>query len=173
MPNRLGRKERFFAPGLSKNLAICGITLDLMNSIAIKDKTIQERFKSFPNWEERYHHIIKTGREMPGLSDAEKSEDLKVKGCQSQVWIKAELSPDGRVIFRADSDALVVRGLIALLVEIYSGEKPDEIISYSPQFIESLELANHLSPSRANGLFSMLKQIKYYGLAFKALQAQR
>lgn len=143
-----------------------------MKSLIDKDQAIEKRFVNFPNWEERYHHIIRSGKEMPGLSDEEKIDDLKVKGCQSQVWIKAELSPEGKVIFRADSDALVVRGLVALLVELYTNELPEDIVTYQPAFIDKLSLSNHLSPSRANGLFSMLKQIKYYGLAFQALKAR-
>lgn len=143
-----------------------------VKSLEDKDKAIEARFSSFPNWEERYHHLIKAGREMPGLSDEDKIEDLKVKGCQSQVWIKAELTKDMKVKFTADSDALVVRGLVALLVELFSNEHPADIVAFNPKFIEKLGLSNHLSPSRANGLFSMLKQIKYYGMAYQALKSR-
>lgn len=140
-----------------------------MKSLIAKDQAIQAQFNKSTNWEERYQTLIQLGKNMVGLPDEEKSEDLKVKGCQSQVWIKARLDENGRVRFLGDSDALIVRGLVSLLLNLYDGEEPKNILSYQPEFIEKLELSNHLSPSRANGLFSMLKQIKYYGLAFESL----
>jgi len=95
-----------------------------------------------------------------------------VKGCQSQVWLHAHLDDDGQIIFQADSDALIVKGLIALLLRVYSDATADEILKTEPDFIATVGLAGNLSPSRANGLFSMVKQIKYYAMAFKALQSR-
>jgi len=141
----------------------------LSNGLAQRDRKIIERFESFPNWEGKYHALIQSGKTMAGLSETEKTEDLKIKGCQSQVWIKADLTPEGRVRLQGDSDALIVRGLVGLLIELFDNSSPAEIVSYQPEFINGLGLANHLSPSRANGLFSMLKQIKYYGLAYQAM----
>jgi cysteine desulfuration protein SufE len=139
----------------------------LAKSLADKDETITARFLDAPNWEDRYHRLIQFGKNHPGLNDDEKLEDLKVKGCQSQVWIKADLTPDGRIHFRGDSDALIVRGLVAVLVELFDNESPQDILTYQPQFFSRLSLTQHLSPSRANGLAAMLKQIKFYALAYQ------
>ena len=139
-------------------------------SIEEKDIAILERFQGDDSWEDRYARIIKLGKDYDGLPEAEKIEDLLVKGCQSQVWIKADLTADKTIQFRADSDALIVKGLVALLVELFSGEKPSTVLNYKPQFIEKLGLGNHLSPSRANGLNSMMKQMKFYAVAYSALE---
>ena len=139
-------------------------------SIESKDLAILERFQGDDSWEDRYARIIRTGKEYEGLAESEKLEDLLVKGCQSQVWIKADLTDEKSVSFRADSDALIVKGLVALLVELFSNEKPSTILNYKPRFIEELGLGNHLSPSRANGLNSMMKQMKFYAVAYSALE---
>ena len=131
---------------------------------------IVEEFSGLANWEQRYKKIIDLGKALPELDEQFKTEELKVKGCQSQVWIHASLSDDNRVIYQADSDALIVRGLVALLMKVYSGATPDEILSTEPVFIGEIGLQSHLSPSRTNGLMSMIKQIKYYAAAFKALR---
>jgi cysteine desulfuration protein SufE len=131
-------------------------------------ETLVSQFKDL-KWEDRYQLIIKIGKELDPLPENEKSEDLKVKGCQSQVWLKANLSPNGNLQFRADSDALIVRGLIALVLQVYSDRTPAEIIALAPDFVKDIGLDTHLSPSRANGLFAMIKQIKYYAVAFQAL----
>ncbi len=119
------------------------------------------------SWEDRYRHIIDLGKSLPPMREDDKTEDLKVRGCQSQVWLKAELRPDRTLHFIADSDALIVKGLIAMLLRIYSDRTPQEILASDPDFIRELGLAQHLSPSRANGLNAMIKQIKYYALAFQ------
>jgi cysteine desulfuration protein SufE len=108
------------------------------------------------------------GRSLEQLPEEFKIEDLQVKGCQSQVWLKAELTSDGRIKFLADSDALIVKGLIAILLRIYSSHTPAEILAISPDFIGELGFATNLSPSRANGLVAMIKQIKFYALAYSA-----
>lgn len=139
-------------------------------SIEEKDQAILKRFQEDPSWEERYGRIIRIGKDYTGLGEAEKNDDLLVKGCQSQVWIQASLNEDKSIHYKADSDALIVKGLVALLVELFNDEKPNVILSYKPQFIEVLGLGNHLSPSRANGLNSMMKQMKFYAVAYSALE---
>ena len=129
-------------------------------------------FSKTSSWEERYQKIIAMGRALGPLPEEFKIEDLKVRGCQSQVWLKADMGDDRRVHFRADSDALIVKGLIAILLKIYSGKMPAEILAISPDFIGELGFATNLSPSRANGLVAMIKQIKFYALAFQAQKAK-
>jgi len=120
------------------------------------------------DWEKKYEKLIELGKKWSGLTDSEKSEDLKVKGCQSQVWIKAELK-DGKMILKGDSDALIVRGLVAMVLSVYSDETPSVILNTEPSFVKDLGFDTGLSPSRTNGLFSMIKQIKYYAAAFNYL----
>jgi cysteine desulfuration protein SufE len=124
-------------------------------------------FNKFNDWEERYKHLIHLGKEMPVMDENFKISENLVKGCQSQVWLHAELHGD-KVIFHADSDASIVKGIIALLVGVYSGSTPDEILKTKPSFLEDIGLKEHLSMSRANGLNSMMKQISFFAMAFKA-----
>jgi cysteine desulfuration protein SufE len=131
-------------------------------------KLIQE-FSAISSWEEKYQKIIALGKGLAALPEELKTPDLLVKGCQSQVWLKADLDSQGHVQLRADSDALIVKGLIAILLKIYSGLTPTEILDTAPTFIADLGFENHLSPSRANGLQAMVKQIKFYGLAYREL----
>ena len=136
----------------------------------IEDK-IAQVVKDFSgnDWEKKYEKIIDYGKHWPGLSDTEKLEDLKVKGCQSQVWIKAELNSDKKIVFKGDSDALIVKGLVAIVLKIYSDESPETILKTEPQFLRDIGFDSGLSPSRTNGLYSMIKQIKYYATAFQYL----
>ena len=137
-------------------------------TIEQKQKALLDRFSELSSWEARYKAIIDMGKKLSPMPEELKSEDNKVKGCQSQVWIHATFSEDQKVIFTADSDALIVKGLVALLLSIYSGASCDEILSTPVSFLKELGLDGHLSPSRANGLYSMLKQIIFYATAFKA-----
>ena len=121
------------------------------------------------DWEKKFEKIIEYGKHWPGLTDAEKLEDLKVKGCQSQVWIKAELYSNKKIVFKGDSDALIVKGLVAIVLKIYSDESPETILKTEPQFLREIGFDSGLSPSRTNGLYSMIKQIKYYATAFQYL----
>ena len=133
------------------------------------EKIIAE-FTSFESWEDRYRHLISLGKQMPELDESHKTEANKVKGCQSQVWLVAELvkSDNGFVLeYRADSDASIVKGIVALLTKVYSGLTPDEVLALKPDFIDTIGLRQHLSMSRANGLNSMLKQISLYALAYQ------
>lgn len=135
-----------------------------------RNQSIIDDFSRFPDWESRYKHIIEVGKNLPPYPENFRTEDWKVKGCQSQVWLKPEVLSNGEVLFYADSDALIVKGLVSLLHELYSGATPHEILDTNPEFISALGLVQHLSPSRSNGLHSMIKQIKYYAAAFSAMR---
>lgn len=123
-------------------------------------------------WELKYEKIIELGKKWPGLPEEFKIDDLKVKGCQSQVWLKAELQTDGKVRYRGDSDAILVRGLVALVLTVYDNETPEDILAFEPLFLKEIGLDTGLSPSRSNGLFSMIKQVKYYAFGFNFLKNQ-
>ncbi len=141
----------------------------MMESLIERQNQIVSDFKGYTNWEDRYKHIIKLGKDLPELEPSLKVEEAKVKGCQSQVWLHGNLSDDGKIIFKGDSDALIVRGLVAILIRVYSLSTPQEIIESSPQFIKDLGFDTNLSPSRTNGLFSMIKQIHHFATAFSFL----
>ena len=134
-----------------------------------KIKQLKQNFDSLKTWEEKYQKMIDLGKSWPGLTDEFKVEDLKVKGCQSQVWIKAEMTVDKKIIFRGDSDALLVKGLVAIVLQVYSNETPQTILQTEPTFIKEIGFDSGLSPSRSNGLYSMIKQVKYYATAFQYL----
>lgn len=128
---------------------------------------LKQDFQSFNQWEDRYKHLIELGKKMAPMDEQFKTGENIVKGCQSQVWLHAELN-NGKVLFSADSDASITKGIVALLVYVYSDSTPDEILSTKPTFLEDIGLREHLSMSRANGLTSMVKQISFYAMAFKA-----
>lgn len=134
---------------------------------AAQDELIEE-FSFFDNWMDRYQYLIDLGRRLPELSPEEKVESNKIKGCQSQVWFVAE-QQDGRLTFRAISDAAIVSGLIAMLLRIYSNRRPEDILATPPDFVAALELEKHLSPTRSTGLASMLDAIRRF--AEKALES--
>jgi cysteine desulfuration protein SufE len=142
-----------------------------VSTIQERQKQAVAKFAGLRDWEDRYKKLIELGKALPDLPESKKTEDVKVKGCQSQVWIHARME-QGRVIFEADSDALLVRGLVALLLEVYSGSTPAEIIETPPDFVKEIGLESKLTPSRANGLVSMIKQMKYYAMALKALEGR-
>ena len=133
---------------------------------AAQDELVEE-FQFFDNWMDRYQYLIDLGRRLPEFPEADSVDANKFRGCQSQVWFVAEQN-DGRLEFRAISDAAIVSGLIALLLRIYSGRHPQDILDTPPNFIEALQLEQHLSPTRSNGLSSMLKAIRNF--AAEALQ---
>jgi len=120
---------------------------------------IIDTFAVFDDWVERYRYLIELGRELPPLADEDMTEDNRVHGCQAQVWLVAALH-DGRLVLRANSDAAIVAGLIALVLKVYSGRTPQEILDSSPAFIDAIGLTEHLSPNRANGLALMLARIR-------------
>ena len=133
---------------------------------AAQDELVEE-FQFFDDWMDRYQYLIDMGRRLPEFPDGDRVDANKIRGCQSQVWFVAEQN-DGRLEFRAISDAAIVSGLIALLLRIYSGRHPQDILDTPPNFIEALQLEQHLSPTRSNGLSSMLKAIRNF--AAEALQ---
>jgi cysteine desulfuration protein SufE len=116
------------------------------------------------DWEGKYEHLIDLGRSLPLIEDKFKTEDRLIKGCQSKVWMHSELK-DGKVIYTADSDAIITKGMVALMVRVLSGQKPQDILSADLDFINKIGLKEHLSPTRANGLVSMIKQMKLDALA--------
>lgn len=126
-----------------------------------------EDFKRFSDWEDRYKHLIDLGKKMAPMNEAHKIPSNLVKGCQSQVWLFADMV-DGKIVFEADSDASIVKGIIALLTHVYSNSTPEEILATKPLFLEDIGLREHLSMSRANGLNSMMKQIQFFAVAFQA-----
>src|SRR3989339_1732623 len=133
---------------------------------------IVKEFEQFTDWEEKYKYIIGLGKTLAPLDPSIRTDKYKLSGCQSQAWINAKLE-NGKIIFEADSDASIVKGLIALLIRIYSNHTPEEILSSQPEFIKKIGIDNHLSPTRKNGLGAMMKQIQMYAVAFKALNEKR
>jgi cysteine desulfuration protein SufE len=130
-------------------------------------------FDLMGDWEERYRYVIDLGRELAPLSDSERSDINKVRGCASQVWLVTEAGPDGTLVFRGDSDAHIVRGLIAIVVRLYSGRAPDEIMAFDPRAaFDKLGLAGALSTQRSNGLFSMIERIRRDAMAVQSGQSQ-
>ncbi len=132
----------------------------------LQDEVIAE-FSDFDDWMDRYQLLIDLGGEQESLPTEYKTEQNLIDGCQSRVWLQADLV-DGKVLYRAESDALIVKGIIALLIRVLSGHTPDEIIDAELYFIERIGLKEHLSPTRSNGLLAMVKQMRLYALAFKA-----
>lgn len=137
-----------------------------MNSIETKQQEIVSEFSFFEDWMQRYEHLIELGKSLPLIASEYKTDDNIIKGCQSKVWVHAELDQD-RLIFTADSDAILTKGIIALLIRVFSEEHPNDIIDSKTDFIDQIGLKEHLSPTRANGLLSMIKQIKLYAIAFQ------
>ncbi len=128
---------------------------------------IVDEFSSFDDWMERYEYIIELGKSLPLIDEEYKTEDNIIKGCQSKVWVHGELKED-KIVFTADSDAILTKGIIAILIRAFSNQKAIDILEANTEFIDKIGLKEHLSPTRANGLVSMIKQIKMYALAFDA-----
>jgi len=136
-------------------------------------KQIIDEFKALGDWTERYKYIIELGRQLEPLDEKYKVEENLVRGCQSQVWLHTRLE-DGKVIYEADSDAAITKGLVALMTRFYSNQDPDTIMTTNPDFIKEIGMEEHLSPTRSNGLASMVKQMKIYAMAYKTkLQQQK
>ncbi len=135
-------------------------------SIKEKQQELIDDFAFLSDWEQKYEYIIDLGKELKGLPEEKKKEDILIKGCQSQVWLDAELR-DGKIFFLADSDGILPKGIISLLVGVYSGHTAEEILTADFDFISKIGLQEFLSPSRANGLASMIKQIKFYAVAYQ------
>jgi cysteine desulfurase csdAE len=137
-----------------------------MMGIKEKQQELIDDFAFLSDWEQKYEYIIDLGKELKGLPEEKKKEDILIKGCQSQVWLDAELR-DGNIFFLADSDGILPKGIISLLVGVYSGHTAEEILAADFDFISKIGLQEFLSPSRANGLASMIKQIKFYAVAYQ------
>lgn len=139
-----------------------------MSTIAERQQEIVEEFELFDSWMDKYEHIIELGKELPLIAEADKTDDRLIKGCQSRVWLHAASNPNGTVGFRADSDAIITKGLVALMIRVLGDQPPAEVAHADMGFIDAIGLKDHLSPTRSNGLLSMVKQMKLYGLALSA-----
>ena len=136
-------------------------------SIRESQEELIEEFALFDDWMEKYEHLIELGKSLPMIDPELKTDERIIKGCQSKVWLHASLEED-KVVFTADSDAIITKGIIAVLIRVFSGNSPEEIAEADMGFIDEIGLKEHLSPTRANGLVSMIKQMKLYAVAFQA-----
>ena len=127
---------------------------------------IVDEFSMFEDWMQRYEYMIELGKSLPLINEQYKTDDNIIKGCQSKVWVHADLEED-KLIFTADSDAIITKGIIAILIRVFSHQKPADIIEANTNFIDEIGLKEHLSPTRANGLVSMIKQLKLYAVAYQ------
>ncbi len=134
----------------------------------IQDEIIEE-FSEIDDWMDRYGYIIDLGNQLPPIEEKYKTPQYLIEGCQSRVWINAELTREGTVVFEADSDAIIVKGIIALLIKVLNNQKPQDILDANLYFIDKIGLSEHLSPTRSNGLLAMVKQMKVYALAFSQI----
>ncbi|MDR0438215.1 MAG: SufE family protein [Bacteroidales bacterium] len=137
-----------------------------MNTIPEIEHQIVEEFSKFDEWLDRYNYLIELGRECPVISESEKTEANLIKGCQSRVWLSTEFV-NGKIIFKADSDAVITKGIASLLIRVFSNQTPDDILNADLTFLDTIGLRTHLSPTRSNGLTAMIKQMKLYAMAYK------
>jgi cysteine desulfuration protein SufE len=137
-----------------------------METIIAAQKEIVEEFSLFDDWMQRYEYMIELGKSLPIIDPEYKTEDNIIKGCQSKVWLHADLEGN-KLVFTADSEAIITKGIIAILIRVFSHQHPDAILDADTSFIDKIGLKEHLSPTRANGLVSMIKQLKMYAIAFK------
>lgn len=142
----------------------------MSESIAERTEDIVDEFDMFEDWMDKYDHIISLGKELPLIDEEYKVEDNLIKGCQSRVWLHADYDGE-KVQFTADSDAIITKGIIALMIRALSDQTPQAIVDADLSFVDQIGLKEHLSPTRANGLVSMIKQMKFYALAFQSKQA--
>ncbi len=139
----------------------------MMETIKDIQAEVVDEFDMFSDWMEKYDYLIDLGKSLPIIDSQYKTDDNIIKGCQSKVWLHAELNDD-KVIYSADSDAIITKGIIALMVRVLSNHRPDEILNADMDFVDTIGLKEHLSPTRANGLLAMIKQMKFYALAFQS-----
>ena len=137
-----------------------------MESISAAQEEIVDEFAMFDDWMQRCEYMIELGKSLPLIDPQYKTDDYIIKGCQSKVWVHADLEKD-KLVFTADSDAIITKGIIAILIRVFSHQHPDAILEADTSFIDQIGLKEHLSPTRANGLVSMIKQLKMYAIAFK------
>lgn len=138
-------------------------------SITELEQEIIADFSLFDNWEDKYEYIIDLGKQLPLLEEAYKTPDNKIKGCQSSVWLIASYQ-DGKVFFKADSDAMIVKGLVSMLIKVLSGQPPKAILETQLNFIKEIGMFSHLAQTRSNGLLAMIRQMKNYALAFQSIE---
>ncbi len=150
--------------GLADFSELCGMEIN-----EIQDEII-DTFELFDDWEEKYEYIIDLGKKLPPMDDAHKTDDNIIKGCQSVVWLSASFR-DGKVYYEADSQAIIVKGLVSMLLKVLSGHSPKDILNADLYFIAKTGLTSHLAQTRSNGLASMVKQMKTYALAFHAMES--
>ena len=129
------------------------------------EREIVDEFAIFTDWMDKYEYIIELGKGVPAIEEKDKTEENLIKGCQSRVWLSCRIE-DGKLYFAADSDAIITKGIISLLIRVYNGQAPVDILANEPEFIGQIGLQENLSPTRANGLVSMIKQIKIYAMAY-------
>lgn len=141
-------------------------------SIQEIEQEIIEEFSNFEDWMDKYSYIIEIGNSCPIIEEKEKTENNLIKGCQSRVWVSAKLDENGLMQITADSDAVITKGIITLLLRVFNNQKPQDVYSAELKFVDEIGLKSHLSPTRSNGLVSMIKQIKLYALAFSVKQNQ-
>lgn len=141
-------------------------------SIQEIEQEIIEEFSNFEDWMDKYSYIIEIGNSCPMIDEKEKVESNLIKGCQSRVWVSAKLNNEGLMEISADSDAVITKGIITLLLRVFNDQKPEDVYAADLKFIDEIGLKSHLSPTRSNGLLSMIKQIKLYALAFSVKQNQ-
>ena len=145
--------------------------MEAIKSISEAEQEIIDEFSLFDSWDEKYEYIIDLGKKLPVLDEKYKKDENKVRGCQSTVYLVADYR-DGRIFFKADSDAVIVKGLISMLIRVLSGHTPDEITEAKLDFIKEIGMMSHLAQTRSNGLLSMIKQMKNYALAYKIKSQQ-
>ncbi len=139
-------------------------------TIEQRQQELIDEFADIDDWMDRYGYIIDLGNALPEIDEAKKTPQNLIEGCQSRVWLDAEMDDEGKVNFTADSDAIIVKGIISLLISVLNGHTPDEILNANLHFIDDIGLGEHLSPTRSNGLLAMVKQMRMYAMAFKAKQ---
>lgn len=135
------------------------------------EQQIIDEFANFDEWIDKYAYIIDLGKECPAIDEKDKTESNIIKGCQSRVWLSCE-HHDGKIFFKADSDAVITKGIINLLIKVFSGQTPEDILSADLSFLDEIGLKEHLSPTRSNGLVSMVKQMMLYAEAFRELKTE-
>ena len=140
--------------------------MEAINTIEEIEREIVEEFSLFDSWDDKYEYIIDLGKRLPPLDEKYKRDENRVRGCQSTVWLVADYR-DGRIYYKAESDAIIVKGLISMLVRVLSGQKPGDIIDAKLNFLKEIGMMTHLAQTRSNGLLAMVKQMKNYALAYK------
>jgi cysteine desulfuration protein SufE len=141
-------------------------------SIQEIEQEIIEEFANFEDWMDKYSYIIEIGNSCPMIEEKEKTDNNLIKGCQSRVWVSAKLNEEGLMQISADSDAVITKGIISLLLRVFNNQKPEDVYAAELKFVDEIGLKSHLSPTRSNGLLSMIKQIKLYALAFSVQKNQ-